>query len=127
MIDLSEEPLEENIEICKEYLSRMSKIGMTLEIELGITGGEEDGVDNSGDCYNPKVVQSSMGSISRVSISYMEFDNLISSVSYNTVATDLNGKSLKEHIFSKNQIIFFGNESNGFMEFKGYFLQIEII
>ena len=71
---------------------------------------------NSVDCYNPKVVQSSMGSISRVSISYMEFDNLISSVSYNTVAADLNGKSLKEHIFSKNQIIFFGNESNGFSQ-----------
>ena len=47
MIDLSEEPLEENIAICKTYLERMSKIGMTLEIELGITGGEEDGVDNS--------------------------------------------------------------------------------
>ena len=47
MIDLSEEPIEENIEICKTYLSRMSKMGMTLEIELGITGGEEDGVDNS--------------------------------------------------------------------------------
>ncbi|WP_430928003.1 class II fructose-bisphosphate aldolase [Polaribacter marinivivus] len=47
MIDLSEEPLEENMEICKEYLARMSKMGMTLEIELGITGGEEDGVDNS--------------------------------------------------------------------------------
>jgi len=47
MIDLSEEPLEENIAICKEYLGRMSKMGMTLEIELGITGGEEDGVDNS--------------------------------------------------------------------------------
>lgn len=47
MIDLSEEPLEENIEICKDYLERMSKIGMTLEIELGITGGEEDGVDNT--------------------------------------------------------------------------------
>lgn len=47
MIDLSEEPLEENIELCKEYLARMSKMGMTLEIELGITGGEEDGVDNS--------------------------------------------------------------------------------
>src|SRR5690554_1798290 len=47
MIDLSEEPLEENIEICKRYLERMSKIGMTLEIELGITGGEEDGVDNT--------------------------------------------------------------------------------
>lgn len=48
MLDLSEEPMEENIEICKKYLERMSKIGMTLEIELGITGGEEDGVDNSG-------------------------------------------------------------------------------
>lgn len=47
MLDLSEEPLEENIEICKAYHHRMSKIGMTLEIELGVTGGEEDGVDNS--------------------------------------------------------------------------------
>lgn len=47
MIDLSEESLEENMEICKKYLQRMSKMGMTLEIELGITGGEEDGVDNS--------------------------------------------------------------------------------
>ncbi len=47
MIDLSEEPLHENIEICKTYLERMSKMGMTLEIELGVTGGEEDGVDNS--------------------------------------------------------------------------------
>jgi fructose-bisphosphate aldolase class II len=48
MIDLSEEPLHENIELCKKYLARMSKMGMTLEIELGITGGEEDGVDNTG-------------------------------------------------------------------------------
>jgi fructose-bisphosphate aldolase class II len=47
MLDLSEEPIKENIEICKKYLTRMSMIGMTLEIELGITGGEEDGVDNS--------------------------------------------------------------------------------
>ena len=47
MIDLSEEPIEENIEISKKYLERMSRIGMTLEIELGITGGEEDGVDNT--------------------------------------------------------------------------------
>ena len=47
MLDLSEEPLEENIEICGKYLERMSKIGMTLEIELGVTGGEEDGVDNT--------------------------------------------------------------------------------
>ncbi|QKG51909.1 class II fructose-bisphosphate aldolase [Hymenobacter sp. BRD67] len=47
MLDLSEEPIEENIEICQKYLARMAKIGMTLEIELGVTGGEEDGVDNS--------------------------------------------------------------------------------
>ena len=47
MLDLSEEPLAENIEICKQYLKRLSKIEMTLEIELGITGGEEDGVDNT--------------------------------------------------------------------------------
>ena len=48
MLDLSEEPIEENIEISKKYLERMSKMGMTLEIELGVTGGEEDGVDNTG-------------------------------------------------------------------------------
>ncbi|MCC6768600.1 MAG: class II fructose-bisphosphate aldolase [Bacteroidia bacterium] len=48
MLDLSEEPIEENIEICKRYLERMAKLGMTLEIELGVTGGEEDGVDNTG-------------------------------------------------------------------------------
>jgi fructose-bisphosphate aldolase class II len=48
MLDLSEEPLEENIAICKRYLERMSKMEMTLEIELGVTGGEEDGVDHSG-------------------------------------------------------------------------------
>ncbi|HFU77770.1 MAG TPA: class II fructose-bisphosphate aldolase, partial [Epsilonproteobacteria bacterium] len=47
MIDLSEEPIEENIATCKRYLERMSKMGMTLEIELGVTGGEEDGVDNT--------------------------------------------------------------------------------
>lgn len=47
MLDLSEEPIEENIEICKQYMERMSKIGVTLEIELGVTGGEEDGVDNT--------------------------------------------------------------------------------
>lgn len=47
MLDLSEEPIEENIEICSKYLERMAKMDMTIEIELGITGGEEDGVDNS--------------------------------------------------------------------------------
>lgn len=48
MLDLSEETLEENIAISKKYLGRMSKIGMSIEIELGVTGGEEDGVDNTG-------------------------------------------------------------------------------
>jgi fructose-bisphosphate aldolase class II len=47
MIDLSAEELEENVQTCKAYLKRMSKIDMTLEIELGVTGGEEDGVDNT--------------------------------------------------------------------------------
>jgi len=47
MLDLSEEPLEENVEISKKYLKRMKKMGMTIEVELGVTGGEEDGVDNS--------------------------------------------------------------------------------
>ncbi len=47
MLDLSEEPIEENIEISKKYLERMKPLGMTVEIELGVTGGEEDGVDNT--------------------------------------------------------------------------------
>lgn len=47
MLDLSEEPIHENIEVSMNYLSRMAEMGMTLEIELGVTGGEEDGVDNS--------------------------------------------------------------------------------
>ena len=48
MLDLSEEPIEENMEISCRYFERMAKMGMTIEIELGVTGGEEDGVDNSG-------------------------------------------------------------------------------
>lgn len=47
MLDLSEEPLHENVETCVEYFKRMNKMGVTLEVELGVTGGEEDGVDNS--------------------------------------------------------------------------------
>jgi fructose-bisphosphate aldolase class II len=47
MLDLSEEPLEENIAICKSYLEKFAKVGILLEFELGVTGGEEDGVDNS--------------------------------------------------------------------------------
>ena len=54
MLDLSEEPIEENIEICEEFLKRMDKVGITLEIELGVTGGEEDGVDNT-DIDNSKL------------------------------------------------------------------------
>ncbi len=54
MLDLSEEPLTENLEICRKVLGRMTKLGMTLEIELGVTGGEEDGVDNS-DVDNAKL------------------------------------------------------------------------
>ena len=47
MIDLSNEPLTDNIDTCKKYLQRLKKIDMSLEIELGVTGGEEDGVDNT--------------------------------------------------------------------------------
>ena len=47
MLDLSEEPIDENLEICHKYFQRMDKMGMTIEIELGVTGGEEDGVDNT--------------------------------------------------------------------------------
>jgi len=48
MLDLSEEPKEENIATCAKYYERMAKIGLWLEMEIGITGGEEDGVDNTG-------------------------------------------------------------------------------
>ena len=48
MLDLSSEPLKDNIATCERYLERLSKIGMTMELELGVTGGEEDGVDNTG-------------------------------------------------------------------------------
>tara|TARA_A100000164_G_scaffold381452_1_gene433171 strand:+ start:75 stop:782 length:708 start_codon:yes stop_codon:yes gene_type:complete len=64
------------------------------------------------DCYNPKVVQASMGSISRVNITYSDLNFLIGK-SKNLVLADLNGKPLKNYNFKKNQIIFFGNESEG--------------
>lgn len=47
MLDFSEEPLKENIEVSKRYLEKLTKLDMYLEIELGVTGGEEDGVDNT--------------------------------------------------------------------------------
>ena len=68
---------------------------------------------NSVDCYNPKVVQASMGSICRVNISYMDFRKLLDGKNYNTVAADLEGQNLRDFNFSENQIIFFGSESNG--------------
>lgn len=48
MLDLSEEPIKENIETSVQFFKRMQPLGMSIEIELGVTGGEEDGVDNSG-------------------------------------------------------------------------------
>ena len=71
---------------------------------------------NSVDCYNPKVIQSSMGSIGRVRISYMDFEDLLANTNYTSVAADLTGVKLNNYSFSKNQIIFFGSESNGFSE-----------
>jgi fructose-bisphosphate aldolase, class II len=72
MLDLSEEPMEENVATCKRYLERMSAIEMTLELELGITGGEEDGVDNTGadqaDLYSkPEEVEYAFSELSQVS------------------------------------------------------------
>ena len=58
MIDLSEESLKDNVALCCKYLERMSKIGMTLELELGCTGGEEDGVIGMGECADPKECKS---------------------------------------------------------------------
>lgn len=72
--------------------------------------------NKSVDCYNPKVIQSSMGSIGRVRISYMDFEDLLANTNYSSVAADLTGVKLNNYSFSKNQIIFFGSESNGFSE-----------
>ena len=63
MLDLSEESIEENIEISGKYFTRMSEMDMTLEIELGVTGGEEDGVDNT-DIDNSKLYTQPEGSYS---------------------------------------------------------------
>ena len=64
------------------------------------------------DCYNPKVIQATMGSISRVNITYYDL-NLLIKKSNNLVLADLNGTTIKNYNFKKNQIIFFGNESEG--------------
>ena len=65
------------------------------------------------DCFNPKVVQASMGSISRVNITYLDFKDLFSDKKLNAVAADLDGHPLNEFKFQKNQIVVFGNESMG--------------
>ena len=65
------------------------------------------------DCYNPKVVQASMGSISRVNISYLDFKKLFIEKKLNLVAADLKGESMNKFSFQENQIIVFGNESLG--------------
>lgn len=65
------------------------------------------------DCYNPKVVQASMGSISRVNITYLDFKELFSEKKLNVVAADLKGESINKFPFTKNQIVVFGNESLG--------------
>ena len=75
---------------------------------------------NSVDCYNPKVIQASMGSICRVNISYMDFHKFLDNENYNTVAADLNGQNLRDFTFSDNQIIFFGSESNGLSKTLSY-------
>ena len=67
------------------------------------------------DCFNPKTIQSSMGSISRVNISYIDF-NSFSKKKHNMVASDLKGEKLKDFVFTSNHIIFFGSESSGFSE-----------
>ena len=71
---------------------------------------------NSVDCFNPKTIQASMGSISRVNISYLDFDNLFAKNKFNMVAADMNGKNINEYKFHSNQIIFFGSESDGFSD-----------
>ena len=75
MVDLSEEPLKENASIAREYLKRASALGMFLEVELGITGGEEDGVDNmsrdAADLYSkPEEIEYMYGELSRVSSNF---------------------------------------------------------
>jgi TrmH family RNA methyltransferase len=70
--------------------------------------------ENSVDCFNPKTIQASMGSIYRVNVTYQSFDDLYVNKKYNLIAADLEGEKINDYNFNKNQIIFFGSESNGF-------------
>jgi TrmH family RNA methyltransferase len=69
---------------------------------------------DSVDCYNPKVVQSAMGSLSRVNITYLDLENFLNSESLNRFGTFINGESVYENkISTDNGIVVFGNEANG--------------
>ena len=116
MLDLSEEPIEENIEISKKYFERMDKMGMTLEIELGVTGGEEDGVDNtdvdSSKLYTqPEEVAYAYEQLNRVSENFTiaaAFGNVHGVYKPgNVVLTPIILKNSQEHIKEK-----FGTEDN---------------
>jgi TrmH family RNA methyltransferase len=72
--------------------------------------------ENSVDCFNPKTIQASMGSISRVNVTYQSFDDLYANKKYNLIAADIVGEKINDYNFNKNQIIFFGSESNGFSD-----------
>merc|ERR1719169_142035 len=84
MLDLSEEPHEENVGICAEYLKKMAPMNMILEMEIGITGGVEDGVDNSGvskdklytTCGDVKLVWDSLSPISEKFMIAAAFGNV---------------------------------------------------
>lgn len=116
MLDLSEEPIEENIEISKKYFERMDKMGMTLEIELGVTGGEEDGVDNtdvdSSKLYTqPEEVAYAYEQLNRISENFTiaaAFGNVHGVYKPgNVVLTPIILKNSQEHIKEK-----FGTEDN---------------
>ena len=69
---------------------------------------------DSVDCYNPKVVQSAMGSLSRVNITYLDLENFLNSESLNRFGTFIKGESVYENkISTDNGIVVFGNEANG--------------
>ena len=72
--------------------------------------------ENSVDCFNTKTIQASMGSISRVNVTYQSFDDLFANKKYNLIADDIKGEKINDYNFNENQIIFFGSESSGFSD-----------
>ena len=138
MIDLSDEPIIDNIETCKLYLERMSKIGMTLEIELGVTGGEEDGVDNtdidSSKLYTqPEEVAYAYEELMKVSDQFTvaaAFGNVHGvyrpgNVKLTPVILD-NSQKYVEDKFNTDEkpinFVFHGGSGSSFDEIRGYFI-----